>query len=252
MSRMTVLVAARQHPVSGKPTRSPADAKAVALALAMPGGDVQLLSAGALNDDVARDYLAQGARSIEVIATDTDADVCAALVAPLQEVPWVLTGTRSAEEAGGNLLPFQLGAALNRPVVTQVVAIEDHGTHWIVTQALPKGARRRLKVTAPAVLAISEAAPVTVRYALADKTAGRIFRSGTAAPTQASAHASTLVPRSKRRAVLQAKVAQSGHARMLGAIDSPSGGGTVVSTGTPEHKAQVLLDYLRRHALVNF
>lgn len=250
MSRMTVLVAARQHPVSGQPTRSPADAKAVAMALAMPGGDVQLLSAGPLNDDVARDYLAQGARSIEVIATD--ADVCAALLLPLKEVPWVLTGTRSAEEAGGNLLPFQLGAALGRPVVTQVVAIEDHGTYWIVTQALPKGARRRLKVTAPAVLAISEAAPATVRYALADKTAGRIFRTGTAAPTSAPSHASTLVIRSKRRAVLQAKMAQSGHARMLGAIDSPSGGGTVVSAGTPEHKAQVLLDYLRRHALVNF
>jgi electron transfer flavoprotein beta subunit len=250
MSRMTVLVAARQHPVSGRPTRSPADAKAVAVALAMPGGDVQLLSAGSLTDDVARDYLAQGARSIEVIATDTD--VCAALVAPLQEVPWVLTGTRSAEEAGGNLLPFQLGAALNRPVITQVVAIEDHGTHWIVTQALPKGARRRLKVTAPAVLAISEAAPATVRYALTDKTAGRIFRTGTVAANQASAPASTLVLRSKRRAVLQAKVAQSGHARMLGAIDSPSSGGLVVHSGSPEQKAQVLLDYLHRHALVNF
>lgn len=250
MSRITVLVAARQHPVSGKPARSPADAKAVAMALAMPGGDVQLLSAGALNDDVARDYLAQGARSIEVIATD--ADVCAALLAPLHEVPWVLTGTRSAEEAGGNLLPFQLGTALGRPVITQVVAMEDHSTHWIVTQALPKGARRRLKVIAPAVLAISEAAPATVRYALADKTAGRIFRTAPVIPTAPIAPTSTLVPRSKRRAVLQAKVAQSGHARMLGAIDSPAGGGTVVSTGTPEHKAQVLLDYLRRHALVNF
>lgn len=250
MSRITVLVAARQHPVSGKPTRSPTDAKAVAVALTMPGSDVQLLSAGALGDDVARDYLAQGARSIEVIATD--ADVCAALLPALQEVPWVLTGTRSAEEAGSNLLPFQLGAALGRPVVTQVVAAEDRGTHWIVTQALPKGARRRLKVTAPAVLAISAAAPATVRYALTDKTAGRIFRTHAAATQPPSADVGTLIPRSKRRAVLQAKVAQSGHARMLGAIDSPVGGGTVVSTGTPEHKAQVLLDYLRRHALVNF
>ena len=250
MSRMTVLVAARQHPVSGKPSRSPADAKAVAVALAVPNSDVQLLSVGHLSDGVARDYLAQGARSIEVI--DTDADVCASLLLPLKEVPWILTGTRSTEETGGNLLPFQLGAALNRPVVTQVVAIEDHGAHWIVTQALPKGARRRLKVTAPAVLAISEAAPATVRYALADQAAGRIFRSSAAAPAESSAPASTLVPRSKRRAVLQAKVAQSGHARMLGAIDSPAGGGIVVRTGTPEHKAQVLLDYLRTHALVNF
>lgn len=249
MSRITVLVAARQHPVSGKPARSKADSKAVAAALAMPGSEVQLLSAGKLSEAVARDYLALGARSLEII--DTTADVCAALVQPLKDVPWVLTGTRSAEEAGGNLLPFQLGAALSRPVITQVVAMEDHGTHWIVTQALPKGARRRLQVTAPAVLAISEAAPVTVRYALADKSLGRISRTTTNTGTPPAASA-LLRPRSKRRAVLQAKVAQSGHARMLGAIDSPSSGGQVVSTGTPEHKAQVILDYLRAHALVNF
>lgn len=249
MSRITVLVAARQHPVSGKPARSKADSKAVATALAVPGSDVQLLSAGTLSDAVARDYLALGARSIEII--DTAADACTALVHPLKEVPWILTGTRSADEAGGNLLPFQLGAALSRPVVTQVVAIEDQGSHWIVTQALPKGARRRLRVTAPAVLAISEAAPATVRYALADKTLGRIFRTTTNAGTPARTDL-TVRPRSKRRAVLQAQVAQSGHARMLGAIDSPSSGGRVISTGTPEHKAQVILDYLRTHALVNF
>lgn len=246
MSQITVLVAARQHPVSGKPTRSRSDAKAVALALAVPGSEVQLLSAGPLEEAVARDYLALGAPSIQVLASD--ADVCATLAPALQDVPWVLTGTRSAEETGANLLPFQLGAALQRPVLTQVVAVEDQGTHWIVTQALPQGARRRLKVMAPAVLAISAAAPATLRHALADQVNGRVFGTHSAAAPADS----TLLPRTKRRAVLQAKVAQSGHARMLGAIDSPASGGTVVRTGTPEHKAQVLLDYLRAHALVNF
>lgn len=247
MSQITVLVAARQHPVSGKPTRSRSDAKAVAVALAVPGSDVQLLSAGPLDDAVARDYLALGAPSIQVLGSDTD--LCATLAPALHDVPWVLTGTRSTEEAGANLLPFQLGAALQRPVLTQVVAVEDQGTHWIVTQALPQGARRRLKVMAPAVLAISAAAPATLRHALADQTRGRVLRSGSPAAAPAD---STLQPRTKRRAVLQAKVAQSGHARMLGAIDSPASGGTVVRTGPPEHKAQVLLDYLRAHALVNF
>jgi electron transfer flavoprotein beta subunit len=249
MSRITVLVAARQHPVSGKPVRSRADAKAVSLALNVPGSDVRLLSAGSLSDALARDYLATGAPAIDIV--NTAAAPCDALAPVLKDVPWVLTGTRSAEEAGGNLLPFQLGAALSRPVITQVVAIEDAGAHWIVTQALPKGARRRLKVRAPAVLAISEAAPVTVRYAQADKTQGRIVRTVPALPL-APADSPVVLPRGKRRAVLQAKVAQSGHARMLGAIDTPSSGGSVVSTGSPEHKAQVILDYLRAHALVNF
>ncbi len=249
MSRITVLVGSRQHPVSGRPARSKADAKAVSLALSLPGKPVNLLTAGDMDDAVARDYLALGATNITVVTGAGDA--CSMLAPRLQDVPWILTGTRGADEAGGNVLPFQLGAALKRPVITQVVAVEDQGTHWIVTQALPKGARRRLKVAAPAVIAISEAAPVTVRHALAAQMQGRIERAaGSDAP--AASVTPVLQARAKRRAVLQASIAQSGHARMLGAIDTPASGGQVVRTGSPEYKAQVILDYLRAHALVNF
>jgi electron transfer flavoprotein beta subunit len=45
---------------------------------------------------------------------------------------------------------------------------------------------------------------------------------------------------------------QSGHARMLGAIDTPSTGGTVLATGDAHSKAQAVLDYLRTHSLVPF
>jgi electron transfer flavoprotein beta subunit len=60
------------------------------------------------------------------------------------------------------------------------------------------------------------------------------------------------VPAGKRRQVLQARTQQSGHARMLGAIDSPSTGGTVLHTGDAHSKARALLDYLRTHSLVHF
>ena len=72
------------------------------------------------------------------------------------------------------------------------------------------------------------------------------------APTPATAPAGQLVPTSKRRKLLEAKTVQSGHARMLGAIESPSTGGTVIQTGTPDSKAQAVLDYLRSHSLVSF
>jgi len=39
---------------------------------------------------------------------------------------------------------------------------------------------------------------------------------------------------------------------MLGAIESPSTGGTVLQAGNPHTKAQVVLDYLRAHSLVHF
>ncbi len=252
MSDITVLVAAQAHAVSGRPARSRADATAVALALGLPG-NVRLLSAGTMPDAVARDYLALGASRIDVLESSEDGDVAGMLLPLLHDTRWILTGTRGESEPGGGVLPFALGAALGRPVVTDVVAVQADGSHWVVTQALPKGARRRLRISAPAVLAVSAAAPVMLRHSLADAMAGTIAR--TAMPSAAPADLSTMgqrVPRSKRRKLLEARIVQSGHARMLGAIESPSTGGAVLQTGTPEAKAQAVLDYLQAHSLVQF
>lgn len=252
MSDITVLVAASAHAVSGRPTRSRADATAAALALGLPG-QLRLLSAGAMPEAVARDYLALGARQLEVLETAKDTDVCASLLPALRNTPWIVTGTRGESEQGSGVLPFVLGAALGRPVVTDVVAVQPDASSWVVTQALPKGARRRLRVSAPAVLAISAAAPVTLRHSLADAMAGTVVR--TAAPSTAPVALSALgqlVPRGKRRKLLEARVVQSGHARMLGAIESPSTGGAVLQAGTPQTKAQAVLDYLQAHSLVQF
>ncbi|WP_394787685.1 electron transfer flavoprotein subunit beta/FixA family protein [Rhodoferax sp.] len=255
MSDITVLVAARSHAVSGRPARSRADATAAALALGL-SDKARLLSAGTLPDSVARDYLALGAGRLEILECGESADVPAALLPALRDVPWVLTGTRSESEHGSGMLPYTLAAALGRPVVTDVLAVQPDGSAWIVTQALPKGARRRLRLSPPAVLAISAAAPLTLRHSLADAMAGQIVRTPVASAVAASlptaAAAGQRVPNSKRRKLLEAKTVQSGHARMLGAIESPSTGGTVLQTGSPQTKAQAVLDYLRTHSLVQF
>ena len=254
MSDITVLVAAQAHAVSGRPARSRADATAVALALAVGlPGEVRLLSAGTMPDAVARDYLALGAPLIDVLESGADGDVASMLLPSLRDTRWILTGTRGESGPGSGVLPFALGAALGRPVVTDVVAVQADGSSWLVTQALPKGARRRLRVSAPAVLAVSAAAPVTLRHSLADAMAGTILR--TALPSTAPADLAAMgqrVPRGKRRKLLEARIVQSGHARMLGAIESPSTGGAVLQTGTPEAKAQAVLDYLQAHSLVQF
>lgn len=255
MSDITVLVAARHHAVSGRPVRSRADAAAAALALGMSGA-VRLLTAGPLPDAVARDYLALGAPLLEVLECGEDADIAARLLPALRDVPWILAGTRSEAEHGTGVLPYTLAAALQRPVVADVLGIQAEGSAWIVTQALPKGARRRLRVQAPAVLVVSAAASPTLRHSLADAMAGRIVRK----PLQATKPASTStsapvgqrVAGSKRRKLLEARTQQSGHARMLGAIESPSTGGAVLQAGDPHTKAQAVLDYLRTHSLVHF
>jgi electron transfer flavoprotein beta subunit len=252
MSDIAVLVGASAHAVSGRATRSRADATAVALALCLPG-QLRLLSAGAMPEAVARDYLALGARRLEVLETGKDEDVATSLLPAVRNTPWILTGTRGESEQGSGVLPFALGAALGRPVVTDVVAVQADGSSWIVTQALPKGARRRLRVSAPAVLAISAAAPVTLRHSLADAMAGTVVRTAVPSPVPTGLPATgQRVPRGKRRKLLEAHVVQSGHARMLGAIESPSTGGAVLQTGTPQTKAQAVLDYLQAHSLVQF
>ncbi len=247
---ITVLVAARSHPASGRATRSRADATAVTLALGL-AAPLRLLTAGDMSDSVARDYLALGAPLLEILDSPPDADPLDSLLPALQDVPWVLTGTRSAAEFGSGLLPYALAARLGRPLVSDVLAVQIDGSVWTVTQALPKGARRQLRLRAPAVLAVSAAAPVTLRHALADAMAGRIVHSAAQTTSPAPAPGQQ-VPSSKRRAVLQARVQQSGHARMLGAIDSPSTGGAVLATGSPADKAQAVLAYLRAHSLVTF
>jgi electron transfer flavoprotein beta subunit len=252
MSDITVLVAARTHAVSARPTRSRADATAAALALGLAGHTVRLLTAGPLPDAVARDYLALGAPKLEILESGNDADIFATLLPSLRNVPWILSGTRPESEQGTGVLPFALAAALGRPVVTDVLAVQPDGDTWIVTQALPKGARRRLRVSPPAVLAVSAAAPVTLRHSLADAMAGQIVRTPVQSAAPKAAPVGQRLPRSKRRKLLEAVIVQSGHARMLGAIESPSTGGTVLQTGNPHTKAQAVLDYLRAHSLVHF
>jgi len=273
MNTVTVLVAPRSHPSSQRLTRCQADATAatLALGLSMP---VRLLCAGHMPEDVARDYLALGAPLVEVLQCADDAPLLDTLLPTLRGVALVLTGTRSEADQGSGVLPYALAAALGRPLVTDVLSVEANGTGWIVTQALPKGARRRLKVQAPAVLAISATAPLTLRHSLADAVAGEIVRrpvTPTLSPAREKVQVAgnalalpplpragedwsegVLVPTRKRRKLLEAKTVQSGHARMLGAIESPSTGGVVLQTGSVDAKAQAVLDYLRTHSLVTF
>jgi electron transfer flavoprotein beta subunit len=82
--------------------------------------------------------------------------------------------------------------------------------------------------------------------------AGQIVRTPVQSAAPKAAPVGQRLPRSKRRKLLEAVIVQSGHARMLGAIESPSTGGTVLQTGNPHTKAQAVLDYLRAHSLVHF
>src|SRR6218665_2585229 len=115
---VTVLVAPRSHPVSQRPTRCPADARAVTLALGL-SLPVRLLTAGAMPEQVARDYLALGAGQIDILPCADDSLLLPALLPALRAADWVLTGTRSAVDHGSGVLPHALAAALQQPLVAR-------------------------------------------------------------------------------------------------------------------------------------
>jgi electron transfer flavoprotein beta subunit len=56
----------------------------------------------------------------------------------------------------------------------------------------------------------------------------------------------------RRAQRLKAQDKQAGHARLLSAIVSEVKGGVVAFEGTSVDKAQVVLNYLREHRLVDF
>jgi len=129
------------------------------------------------------------------------------------------------------------------------------GDHALtVRQFLPKGMRRRLEVRLPAVLAVHPRAPQSRQYAYARARAGRVTYVAGAIGGGPNAPAWQYEPATRRPRPLKAKVVQSGHSRMMGAIGGDGGarGGQVVKQGSAEDKAQILLDYLREHRLIDF
>jgi electron transfer flavoprotein beta subunit len=149
------------------------------------------------------------------------------------------------------MLPYLLGEALQRPVLNDVLALSLHGDALRATQYLPKGQRRELACALPAVVAVHPRAQPPSPYAWARAQQGRVVRHDACdAPLSPTRIAKAL---SAPRPLVAASQA-SAHERMLNAIQTDEGGrqGLVVKNGDPVEKAQVLLDYLREHHLVDF
>jgi electron transfer flavoprotein beta subunit len=244
---ITVLVGWYAHPVSGRPVRNTGDAVAASLALQL--GDVWLLTAGDMPDTVARDYVALGARRIEILQT-TAHDIAPLLAPALQSSALVLTGTRADAGLRSGALPYELASLLQRPLLPNVIELCNEDDAWHATQALPRGARRHLLVSVPAVITIHPAAPVALRHSYRDQQAGEVLRREFNA-RQAADSPWQLVPAAKQLQRLQAQRPQSGHDRMLGAIALEQGGGRVLRDGSAEDKARAILDHLQARSLLN-
>lgn len=255
-NKIAVLVSPARHPVSGQPLRSSSDAAALELACSlMPAEQLTVLYAGNASADELRDYLGLGAPRIEVLRVPDEADVVPALLDRLRGFDVVICGARSDGQSASGLLPYLLAEGLQLPLVGDVLDATLQGGALSLRQFLPKGLRRRLEVTAPVLLAVHPRAVQTRQFAYARAVSGRITQSIGKSPARLVADAAwSFEPVTRRPRPLKAKVVQSGHSRMQGAIGGDSGarGGEVVKQGNAVEKAQVLLTYLREHQLIDF
>ena len=267
--KIAVLVSVGRHPVSGVARYSRNDAAALTIALTLAkthnathDATLDVLHAGDPSNPALQEYLALGARSVEVLQvareSELHADPASLLAARLQGYDLVLTGTRAEGAFDSGMLPYRLANALDMPLVGAAVDITLRDGCAQVRQFMPKGLRRRVEVQLPALIAVHPLANAAPSYAYARLREGTIragaarSAAGAAPATPADDRSWTIRAASAKPVRLAAAEKRSGHARMLSATTTESRGGSVVIEGSSVEKAQVILAYLREHQLVDY
>jgi electron transfer flavoprotein beta subunit len=250
-----VLVSAGRHPVSGTPRACRGDAVAMAVARTVPSRSMHVVHAGSKDEPSLRDYLAYGCHAIDVVETPDACDCVPALAAALGETTIIVAGVRAECGVGSGLLPYRLAAMLGRPVIANAlsVRVDEHGREAMIEQFLPHGRRRLVACPLPAIITVHPLAPAQLTYAYARKIKGPISVVSSGTTEDAPMGPQWTLEKAPRRAVrLKAKETRSGHARLHSAIAPQARDGVVVFEGTTVDKAQVILNYLREHKLVDF
>lgn len=255
LQRIAVLVSSGQHPTSGAPRYSRNDANALEIGRTLAQthrAQLDVIHAGRRDDPALVEYLALGAREVEVLECSVDEDAATMLAARVGGYDLVLTGTRAEGAFDTGMLPYRLAALLGYPLVGSAVDVRIEAGRVGVRQFLPKGLRRRVEASLPAVVAVHPLANAQPRYAYARLREGTIRSIRGARSASREAAAWTTGPIERKSVKLAAPEKRSGHARMLSATTTESRGGNVVIDGTPVEKAQVILAYLREHQLIDY
>ncbi|WP_431824495.1 electron transfer flavoprotein subunit beta/FixA family protein [Burkholderia sp. F1] len=255
LKRIAVLVSVGRHPVSGALRYSRNDAAALELGRTLAErhhSQLDVIHAGDPITPALAEYLALGAREVEVLTCRDGDDVAQALAARVEGYDLVLTGTRAEGAYDTGMLPYRVAAALGYPLVGSAVDVTIDAGRATVRQFLPKGLRRRVDAALPAVVAVHPLANAQPRYAYARLKAGSVRPVRVSPGADAGAAAWAVGAIERKPVKLAAAEKRSGHARMLSATTTESRGGNVVNEGSSVEKAQVILAYLREHQLIDY
>lgn len=182
---ITTLVSVGQHPLSHRQRRADEDAKALEVMLRFAPTYATALHVG--NADVGtqqilRDYLGMGLNEIALLHTSEETDAALALLAhfsqtnsPLPDI--LLTGTRSEMGEASGFLPYIIAEKLQIPIVPSICAllsVNKIDGYAEVLQSLPRGQRRKLRVTLPFVATVASSAPAPRQSSFAAAMRGNI------------------------------------------------------------------------------
>ena len=190
IQRIATLVSAGLHPVSGEPRHCRNDSLAMTLGLQLAesvSAQIKVLHAGDKNNPALADYLALGAKQVDVSPVTADENIVDSLAASLTNTDLILTGSRAENGEDSGLLPYQLAAKLGIPLVANALAIKPITNGIEVLQFLPKGKRRNVTVQLPALVVVHPLAPVALRFAYAQQMSGQITLKATVHHTNTTA-----------------------------------------------------------------
>ena len=249
IQRVAVLVSTALHPSSGSARHCRNDSLAMTIGLNL-AETITVLHAGKPDNSAVQDYFALGAKQINVIETEND--IVENLATNLKNTDLILTGSRAESEPASGLLPYLLVAKLNLLLVANALEIKPVADGIEILQFLPKGKRRLVSVQLPAVVVVHPLAAVDLHYAFAKQIAGGIVALPALKPVNTGKIKAPNTIVNRKPIKLKAPQHQTGHERLLAAITSQNKGGAVVNEGNSVEKAQVILNYLREHRLVDF
>jgi electron transfer flavoprotein beta subunit len=256
LAEIAVLLSVGRHPASGRARRADLDARALELALTQCEGDrIHAIHAGDPGEPALREYLGMGIETLTVLdAAGTGAEL--AIVSYLQALrpAVILCGAAAERGEGSGMLPYRLAEALGTGIVANAVAVAIRGDTARVTQALPRGARRALRMTLPLVLTVDRAAPPArmSAYGPARRATIEVRSCGVAGGSAAAPAPDAVVERPARVRPRRLRTMGQGSAGdRLRSLTSIAAGGSRLDGLDPQQAAQAIWRFLQHEGLAD-
>jgi electron transfer flavoprotein beta subunit len=246
MVKVAVLLSVGRHPASGRARRNPLDARALELALGLPGAEIHAVHAGAPDEAALRDYLGMGLDRLTVLAISPGGDPVPPLTEHLKSIApdIILAGARAEGGEDSGMVPYLVGQELGVAIVADVAAIGIGDRTASLTQALPRGRRRLIEARLPLLATVNAAAPAARQSAFARARRGVIETIAAEAPADAFLAACETRPWRARPKRMRVPAGGSALARLKAMTETRSGAGKVLIDPSAEDAAAAIYDYL--------